>query len=116
MDSFEEKVLSIVKNITSTMGPESVLVASVQELVKDEIKKYIRQKLESKPALKAELKHAIEEYLEAKLKEWYATLKLAKASAKLGLDLVPERLRKELEKELVGIFEKEVSELVKRTI
>jgi hypothetical protein len=51
-------------------------------------------------------------YFEAKIKEAYAGIKLAKSSAKLGLELIPENLRDEMSKEL----QKELSKLVEKTL
>ena len=48
-------------------------------------------------------------YFEAKLKEAYAGIKMAKAGAKLGLELIPPHMKKEvakeLEKEITSLFE-----------
>ncbi len=115
MDKLDDKIVSMIKEVVTGMGAENIMLDTVQDLVKDEMKKYIRQKLDERPELKNEIKHAVEEYLEARIKEWAAALKLAKASAKLGLDIIPERLRAELSKEFIGMFEKELSEILKRT-
>ncbi|HIH00517.1 TPA: hypothetical protein HA259_00275 [Thermoplasmata archaeon] len=91
------------------LSSETLLVDAVQDLVRDEIKKHIRQKIESDPELKKEMAAAIKLLMEAKVREGIAVLKLAKGGAKLGLALVPPELRKEMGQELVSMFEKEVS-------
>ena len=91
------------------LSSETLLVDAVQDLVRDEIKKHIRQKIESDPELKKEMADAVKMLMEAKVREGIAVLKLAKGGAKLGLALVPPELRKEMGQELVSMFEKEVS-------
>ena len=96
-----------LKNI---IGGEELLIEVARELVKDEIKRIIKQKLEENPDLRQELKDAIGMYFEAKIKEAYAGVKLAKSSAKLGLELIPDHMRdemsKELQSDLIKIIEK----------
>lgn len=98
-----------LKNI---IGDEEIIIEVARELVKDEIKRIIRQKLEENPELRQELKDAIGMYFEAKIKEAYAGIKLAKSSAKLGLDLIPEHLRVEMSKEL----QQDLIKLVEKTL
>lgn len=88
---------------------------AMRDLVKDEIKKYVKSKLDASPALKQEIKKAVEELMEAKVKEGYALVKLAKAGMKLGLELVPPRLREEFSKDLIAMFQKEIGEMFEKT-
>lgn len=115
MSEIEEKIVPLIKNVVGT-GSEGIMMDVVQDLVKDEIKRYFRQKIEEKPELKNEIKKNIEEFLEAKVKEYLATVKLAKTMAKLGMHVIPEHLRAELSKELAGIFESEISQIIEKTI
>lgn len=113
----EESVLE--RALRDTVGiahTEDILVDAVKDLVRDEIKSYIRAKLEANPDLKAEVKGAVSELMEAKAKEAFALVKLAKASAKLGLELVPPKLREQFARDLVGVFEKEIASLMAKNI
>lgn len=98
-----------LKNI---IGSEELIVEVAREMVKDEIKRIIHQKLEASPQLRQEFRDAIGMYFEAKIKEAYAGIKLAKSSAKLGLDLIPEHLRSQMSKEL----QEELIKLVEKTL
>lgn len=95
---------------------EDIVVDAVRDLVRDEVKAYIRAKLDENPDLKAEMKAAVTELMEAKAKEAYAFVKIAKASAKLGLELVPPKLREQLTRDLVSVFEKEIAALMQKNI
>ena len=46
---------------------ETLIVEAVQDLVRDEVKNHIRQKLESDPELKDELKRAVESLFRVKV-------------------------------------------------
>jgi hypothetical protein len=61
-----------------------------------------------------EIKEALNEYLSAKIKEVNATLKLAKAGAKLGLNLIPDNLRAEVSRDIVALFEKELGVIMEK--
>ncbi|MBE0518443.1 MAG: hypothetical protein IH630_04365 [Thermoplasmata archaeon] len=114
MASEEDIISSVLKGTKSMLQSETLIVDAVQELVKDEIKRHMRAKLDADPALRAELKKAIEEMLEAKLHEAYALLKIGKCGAKLGISMVPPEMRKEIGHELVSIFEKEMSKMLEQ--
>lgn len=94
------------------MSSETILVDAVQDLVRDEVKRHIRQKIDSDPGLKKELTDAVRMLIDAKVHEAIAVLRLAKGGAKLGLAMVPPELRKEMGQELVSMFEQEVSKML----
>lgn len=107
----DDLISQMLKNkIPDIIGGEELVLEAGREMIKEELKEHIRKKLEADPALKKEIKDAIGMYFEAKVKEVYANVKLAKASAKLGIDLLPEHMRKdisrEVEKELVTVVDK----------
>ncbi|UCE75009.1 MAG: hypothetical protein JSV56_04715 [Methanomassiliicoccales archaeon] len=115
MSDSEDSLTQILKGAVSDIMPQrDLVIEAVHDLVRDEIKRYIRQKLDEDPELKKEIKEAINEYLYAKIKEVNATLKLAKSGAKLGLNLIPEHLREEASKDIISLFEKEIGEILGR--
>lgn len=97
------------------LSSETLLIEAVQDLVKDEVKKAMREKLDANPELKKELKQAVQELLQAKVHEAYAVLKIGKVGAKIGIEMVPPELRKEIGRELVTMFEKEVSKMLEQS-
>jgi len=111
----EDIVSSLVKSTKSMLSSETLLIEAIQDLVKDEVKRHIKQKLEDNPELKSELKKAVEELLEAKVHEAYALLKIGKVGTKLGIELVPPKLRKEIGQELASMFEKEVGRMLEQS-
>ena len=105
---------NIMRESTQMLRAEDVVVDALRDMVRDEVKKYIRSRIDANPELKRELKAAVEELMEAKIKEGYAMIKLAKAGTKLGLELLPPRLREEFAKDLVSIIQKELGGLLDR--
>ena len=97
----EDVISSVMKSTRSMLSSETILIDAVQDLLKDEIKK--------------ELKDGIKDLMDAKIHEAYALLKIGKAGAKLGIEMVPPELRKEIGKEIVSIFEKEVGRMLDQT-
>jgi hypothetical protein len=115
MSDTEDTLTQILKGaVTDIMPQKDLVIEAVHELVRDEIKRYIRNKLDEDPDLKKEIKDAINEYLSAKISEINAALKLAKSGAKLGLSLIPEHLRQEVSKDIVNLFEKEMGEILEK--
>ncbi len=115
MSEIEKLVNSLSKGSLSEIFPgEDLVIEAVRDLAKDEIKKYMLNKLNENPEIKAEIKAALMEYMEAKAKEVHAAIRLSKAGAKLGLSLIPKDLKEELSKELVSLVENEVSEVLSK--
>jgi hypothetical protein len=111
----DDVISSLIKGTKSMLSSETLLVEAVQDLVKDEVKRQIRQKLDANAELKEELRKAVEDLMEAKVHEAYAVLKIGKVGAKLGIELVPPKLRKEIGQELASIFEKEVGRMLEQS-
>ncbi|MCK4444233.1 MAG: hypothetical protein KAW09_06800 [Thermoplasmata archaeon] len=113
----EEDIVELaLRQTKGLLQPEDILVEAVRDMVKDEIKRYVRDKLEARPELKEEMKAAVSDLMEAKIKEATAMVKMAKAGAKLGLELVPSHLREEVTRDLISVFEKEINILMEKTL
>lgn len=102
--------------VSDIFGGERLVVDIVRDLVKDEVKKSIKEALEKNPKLKKELQEAIKLYVDAKIREMYATIKIAKVAAKLGVEALPDDIKDELSKEIADIFEREISSILERAI
>ncbi len=109
-----DKILKplLMDTVTDIFGGEDLLIEAARDLIKEELKDHIKEKLNEHPELRKEFKDAIGMYYEAKIKEMFASIKLFKASAKLGLELMPDKLKKEMSKEL----ELEINKLIEKTL
>ena len=102
--------------VKELMATEDILLEAVRDLVKDEIKTYIRQKVDADEELKGELKDAISYYFNAKARSVYAEWKASRAAARLGLRILPDELQGEVGEALVGLFEKELGNLLEKAL
>ena len=111
----ENIVEKVLRDTVGAVHTEDLFVEAVRDLVKDEVKAYVRARLDANPELKAEFREAVKDLMTAKIHEAYAFVKLAKAGAKLGLELVPPDMRAEVTREIAKIIEQEVGALMERT-
>jgi len=109
-------VETMIKSASEIVHTEDIMIEAVRDIIKDEIKNHIKGKLETNPELKAEFKEAINALFEAKAKEAYALVKLAKSTAKLGLESLPPQMKEQLMRELISIFEKELNVILEKTL
>ena len=98
--------------LVDVFGGEDLLIEAARDLVREELKEHIREKIDANPELKKEFKDAIGMYFEAKLMEAFANIKLVKAGAKLGIEMIPEEMKKRMSKEL----EQEISKLLEKAL
>lgn len=113
----EDVVGKLLKgSVHDLMQTEDIVLESMRDLVRDEVKRKIREELERNPELRAEIRDAVRLLFEAKVQEAYAGLKLAKAGAKLGLEMLPPDLRQEIGREVMATFEKEMARLLEKAL
>lgn len=102
--------------VTDLLGNEELVVDAMRDLIKDELKRKMREELEKNPELREEMRDAVRLYFEARVHQAYASLKFVKASAKLGVQMLPDELRAELGKEIGSLLEKEVASLLEKAV
>ncbi len=110
--SEEKNIIPLIKNVTDAIDAEDLAMEAARELIKDEVKRVIRAKLEERPELREEIKEAISMYLESRARQAFALVKLTKCGAKLGLELIPAGLKAELSKEVLSLFQEEISSML----
>ena len=98
------------------INTEDLLLESLRDLVKDELKAYIRERIDSDDELRSELKETISYYFVSKARSVYAELKAARAAARLGLKILPDELQEDVGEALVGLFERELGNLLERAL
>ena len=98
----EDMVKEIMKNTGSTLQIENLMMESFRDILKEEIKK--------------EIGEAVDLLMEARLREALALMKLAKASTKLGVESTPAEVREEMIRSFTALFEKELGELLAKTL
>ena len=66
---------SIREHVSEFIQTEDLVLDSFKDLVKDELKTYIRTKIDEDEELKAEIKEAVKYYFNAKARSLYAEFK-----------------------------------------
>ncbi|RZD46331.1 MAG: hypothetical protein CXT69_00310 [Methanobacteriota archaeon] len=107
---------SIRDQVKDLIQTEDLILEAMRDLVKDELKNYIRSRIDDNPELKADIKEAISYYFNAKAKTLYAELKASHAAARLGIALLPDELQGEVGNALVSLFEKELGNVLDRAL
>ena len=107
---------SIKDQIKDLMSTEDLVIEAFRDLVKDELKLHIRDKVDAAPARKEEIKDAVSYYFQSKARSIYAELKATRAATRLGLRLLPDDLQGEVGEALVGLFEKELGNLLEKAL
>lgn len=108
----DKKLGSILKGGEDLIDTENLIIEAVEDLIKDEIKRHIRKKIEENEELKNEFREHTEVLMEAKMKEVYAYAMLAKTSADLGLELIPPKMKDEMNDKLSEFMEKKMEEMM----
>lgn len=104
----------MLKSTIGVSSTEDLAIEAVRDLIKDEIKRYIRQKIDENPAIKAEMKEAIRDFIDAKMREAYALIKLGKCTAELGIQMVPPDMKEKLGKDVASLIEKEMYQVFEK--
>ncbi len=99
----------MLKSTIGVTNTEDLIIEALKDLVKDEIKNYVRQKINESPEIKKELKEAVAEFVDAKMRETYAVIKMGKCVAELGIQIVPADMKEKLGKDVASLIEKEMS-------
>lgn len=117
MSDLDKLLTPLLKTaISDILKGEEIVINATQSIVEDEIKAYILRKLDDNPGLKRELKRAINNYMEARIRMIAAQMRVISLSAKLGILLIPEKVRNELSDEILSMFEKELTSFLEKTI
>ncbi len=106
----------ILKETEKILPSEEMIVEAMRDIMKDELKEYIRQKMEENPKIKEEIKVAMLTYISAKVKEIEATTRLTKALGELGIISLPPDVKRELINNMYQIFQKEIDEILEKTL
>jgi hypothetical protein len=113
----KKDVVPLIKSLLEgALGAEDIVVEALRDMVKDEVKAHIRTALDKDPDLRDEIKKAIYMYLEARARQLYAAMKIAKGATKLGLSIIPPDLKKEMSKEILSTLEKELGDIMDRAL
>jgi hypothetical protein len=109
-----ELISSVLQDPLSAIKVEDLVAEAARDMVKDEIKRMIRAKLDEDPRLRQRMQEAIAELMEAKVRETYALLKVGKTGFDLAVALVPVELKQKIDQDIAALLERELSSMVSK--
>jgi hypothetical protein len=114
MAESSDPIPSLLSNPLGSFKVEDLVVEAARDLIKEEIKRHIRKRLDEDPALREKIREAIAELMEAKVREAYAMVKIGKCGVDLAIALVPAELRKQIDQDIAEALESQVSQMVSK--
>ncbi len=105
-----------LENFIRSLPSEEIYFEAIREILKDIIKEYIKKKINSDDHLKHEIVEVLKEFTEAKVKEYDSMAKMTRISAKLGYSLAPESLKDEAISNFLSVFQKEIEDIIRKTL
>ncbi len=106
----------LLKETEKIMPSEDMVFEVLRDFMKDEMKDYIKNKMKDNPKIEKDMRDAMMMYVNAKIKELEATTLLTKAIGELGIILLPPDIKKEFISSIYKTFQKEIEELVEKTL
>ncbi len=107
---------TLIKKSEEVLPSEELFIEAVRDLMKDEIKSYLKEKMKENPEIKEAIREAMLGYVAAKVKESESMTRLIKAFAELGVITLPPEMREEITKSVYEMFKKEIDEVIEKTI
>ena len=105
-----------IKNFMKTLPSEDIYFEAVREIIKDILKEYIKKRINDDPELKAGIADVLKEFIAAKLKEYDSMARMARITAKIGVKIAPDSIKDEAMDDFVNVFQKEIEEIIKKTL
>ncbi len=111
-----EEMLGQPGKLMDVIGGEELIMEAFRDLVKDELKRHVRETLDDNPELRDEVKQAVGRYFEAKVLQTLALLALAKAGTKISVAALPENLQGQVGKDLAQVLEKDLAAVLEKSL
>lgn len=102
--------------LVDAVGGEELVVEAFREMVKDELKRHIRETLDENPELREEVKDAVGRYFEAKVAQTLAMVALAKAGTKVSLASLPEELQGQVGEDIAQTLENDLARILEESL
>lgn len=109
-------LLSQPSKLIDILDAEELVIEAFRDMVKDELKRHIRETLDENPELRAEVKDAVGRYFEAKVMQTMALLALGRAGTKVSLEALPENVRAQVGQDLASAIEKDLTAVLEKSL
>lgn len=102
--------------LVDAVGGEELVMEAFRDMVKDELKRHVRETLDENPELRKEVKDAVGRYFEAKVAQTLAMVAIAKAGTKVSIASLPEELQGELGEDIAETLQKDLATVLERSL
>jgi hypothetical protein len=106
----------LISSSKQLFTPEKLVADVAMDLIKDEIRHHLEEKIRKDPGLSKEIKDAVKELLEARALEYSALLRLTATIARLGIVAVPEEMKMRFAREMAELMGRELGAMVEKTL
>ncbi|HJN55337.1 MAG TPA: hypothetical protein QF646_03000 [Candidatus Poseidoniales archaeon] len=104
------------QQLQEIISAEELVLDAFRDLIKDELKRRVHTAIENDETLREEVDEAMNYYFQAKARSMFAEIKASRAAARLGMAILPEETKNEASEALVGLFERELTNLLERAL
>ncbi len=104
------------QQLQEIISAEELVLDAFRDLIKDELKRRVHTAIENDETLREEVDEAMNYYFQAKARSMFAEIKASRAAARLGMAILPEETKTEASEALVGLFERELTNLLERAL
>jgi len=111
-----DSLLEQPSELVDAVGGEELVIEAFREMVKDELKRHIRETLDENPELRDEVKDAVGRYFEAKVAQTLAMVALAKAGTKVSLASLPDQLQGQVGEDIAQTLEKDLARVLEESL
>lgn len=111
-----ENIEELIKKSEKILPSEDLFIEAIRDLMKDEIKSYLREKMKENPQIREIMKEAMLDYIDAKIKESESVTKITKALGELGVITLPPEIKEKIIQTIYGTFKKEIDEILEKTL
>ncbi|MCL4332394.1 MAG: nitrite reductase [Candidatus Thermoplasmatota archaeon] len=112
----DPKIDTKVHGFLKTLPSEELFFEAVRDLMKDLIKEFLKKRINSDPELKELVIEALKGFIDAKLREYGSMAKMAKLTAKVGLNVAPSEIKDEALNNIMETFQSEIEEIIRKTL
>ncbi len=106
----------LINSSKQLFTPEKLVADVAMDIIKDEVRHHLEQKIKQDPVLAKEIKEAVKELLEARALEYSALIRLTATIARLGIVAVPEEMKIRFAREMASLVGREIGAVMEKTL
>ncbi len=106
----------LINSSKQLFTPEKLVADVAMDLIKDEVRHHLEEKIKLDPQLAQDIKDSVKELLEARALEYSALLRLTATIARLGIVAVPEEMKVRFAREMASLVGREIGAVMEKAL